>query len=254
MCAWFSWESWLTLNKWCWRSLRTGCRSCAGCCRTGWGGLQLPRNRRKTWWASCSLWPSVSSQAKSSRPGFWIFSAVAPELGECPIPDDLRADLRWWLTFLPYYNGVSVIPEIIWSDPDEMFACNACLTGTGVVSGPIFSHRIPSVYSSTWDTHWQTGNVDPDCGPEGLGEVPLRQEGHYAVRQPERCCGYSNWQSQGHMLACESWCFTGKVEVPNQSAAYQGRVRKIDSLICCPTGSWVPSTGRNYSPGPWAYS
>ena len=59
------------------------------------------------------------------------FLRSCPELGECPVPDDLRADLRWWLTFLPHYNGVSVIPEVDWSDPDATFACDACLSGAG---------------------------------------------------------------------------------------------------------------------------
>ena len=98
------------------------------------------------------------------------------------MPDDLRADLRWWLTFLPHYHGVSVIPEVDWSDPDAMFACDACLSGAGVVvSGSVFPHRIPSFHSRAGHAHQRTGDADTDRGPEGLGEVPFLKEGHHVV-------------------------------------------------------------------------
>ena len=32
--------------------------------------------------------------------------------------DEFRKDIRWWIEFLPLYNGVSLIPETNWSAPD----------------------------------------------------------------------------------------------------------------------------------------
>ena len=61
----------------------------------------------------CQARPNLHGQAVE-------FSPQLPELGECPMLDDLRADLEWWLTFLLHYNGVWVIPEIDWSDLDAM--------------------------------------------------------------------------------------------------------------------------------------
>ena len=73
------------------------------------------------------------------------FLRTCPELGECLIPDELRADIRWWLTFLPFYNGISVIPDRDWSDPDDIIACDACLTGAGGwYQGQYFHATFPS--------------------------------------------------------------------------------------------------------------
>ena len=124
-----------------------------GCCRTGWGGLQPPRNRHKAWWVSCSLWPSVSSQAKYSWPGCWIFSAV-PRAGG--VPHTGRS--QGWLEM------VADIPATLqWGfghpwDRLVRSGCNVCLWclshwGRGVVSGPSYPHRVPGIHSRAGDAH-----------------------------------------------------------------------------------------------------
>ena len=50
-----------------------------------------------------------------------------PHHATLPITDDKRADLEWWLHFLPKYNGISIIPSPIY-DP-HMVVTDACLTG-----------------------------------------------------------------------------------------------------------------------------
>ncbi|KAI8483411.1 hypothetical protein Bbelb_388740 [Branchiostoma belcheri] len=40
-------------------------------------------------------------------------------------------DLHWWSTFLPSYNGVSLLPQAGWSEPDAIFSSDACLSGCG---------------------------------------------------------------------------------------------------------------------------
>jgi hypothetical protein len=47
------------------------------------------------------------------------------------IDKEIHKDLYWWLTFLPSYNGVSMMMIEEWTVPDGMFACDACLLGCG---------------------------------------------------------------------------------------------------------------------------
>ena len=51
---------------------------------------------------------------------------------------EFRKDLLWWKEFLVIFNGVSIIPNHNWSDPDAVFATDACLSGCGGVSGSSF--------------------------------------------------------------------------------------------------------------------
>ena len=45
------------------------------------------------------------------------------------ITDDIRADLEWWLHFLLKYNGISIIPPIVY-DP-QIVVTDSCHTGGG---------------------------------------------------------------------------------------------------------------------------
>ncbi|KAI8514849.1 hypothetical protein Bbelb_074400 [Branchiostoma belcheri] len=47
------------------------------------------------------------------------------------IDTEFRKDLHWWSTFLPSYNGVSLLPQAGWSEPDAIFSSDACLSGCG---------------------------------------------------------------------------------------------------------------------------
>ena len=47
------------------------------------------------------------------------------------IPLEIKKELRWWLQFLPKYNGVSMMDLEEWSDPDQFCATDACLVGAG---------------------------------------------------------------------------------------------------------------------------
>ena len=44
---------------------------------------------------------------------------------------EMRHDLAWWQTFLPIYNGISVIKPADWSFADFRFTTDACLTRGG---------------------------------------------------------------------------------------------------------------------------
>ena len=54
-----------------------------------------------------------------------------PEKGQISIPDDFKLELCWWRTFLPSYNGVSLMLSEEWSRADQIFSVDYCLTGCG---------------------------------------------------------------------------------------------------------------------------
>jgi hypothetical protein len=58
---------------------------------------------------------------------------------------EFKKDLLWWKRFLRTYNGVSVIPEIIWSAPDAVLSTDSCLTGFGGWCGKeFFAGKFPA--------------------------------------------------------------------------------------------------------------
>jgi hypothetical protein len=54
-----------------------------------------------------------------------------PEKGQISIPDDFKLDLCWWRTFLPSYNGVSLMLSEEWARADQVFSVDSCLTSCG---------------------------------------------------------------------------------------------------------------------------
>ena len=53
------------------------------------------------------------------------------ERGSVELSDEAKADIKWFQRFLPEYNGVSLIPDREWSEPDVVLATDACLAGCG---------------------------------------------------------------------------------------------------------------------------
>lgn len=51
--------------------------------------------------------------------------------GDIIIDTEFRKDLFWWRSFLEEFNGVSIMQELSWSQPDGVFASDACLQGAG---------------------------------------------------------------------------------------------------------------------------
>jgi len=56
---------------------------------------------------------------------------VNSEINSHIIPSHVKQDLNWWKTFLPLYNGISVISTETWSTPDDIFSSDACLSCCG---------------------------------------------------------------------------------------------------------------------------
>ena len=59
---------------------------------------------------------------------------------EVMITSEMKKDLAWWDLFLCDYNGISCIPDNIWSRPDEIFSSDSCLSGCGACSLTHFFH------------------------------------------------------------------------------------------------------------------
>ena len=57
-----------------------------------------------------------------------------------PIPEEVRLDIQWWLEFAPRFNGVSLMLESEWSEPDQVLSSDSCLTGGGAVSSTGYLH------------------------------------------------------------------------------------------------------------------
>ena len=69
------------------------------------------------------------------------FLREMPKKGKVRISIEFKDDIRWWLRFLPYFNGVSLISSEPWSKPDEVIASDSCLVGCGATCGDEFFHK-----------------------------------------------------------------------------------------------------------------
>jgi len=65
------------------------------------------------------------------------------------VSDEFLKDVHWWSKFVVQYNGVSMMPMVDWSDPDEILASDACLVGAGGwFNGKYFHCEFPDFIQS----------------------------------------------------------------------------------------------------------
>ena len=76
--------------------------------------------------------------AKCVRPGRIFISrmlSLLRSMDNCTnhvfITEEFKKDIIWWLTYLPQFNGISMIPDTNFTAPDAVFSCDACITGCG---------------------------------------------------------------------------------------------------------------------------
>lgn len=90
--------------------------------------------------------------SKCVRPGRVFISRLLNQLSrmhhldQCDIPQEVRADLRWWYTFLPKFNGVSVLRCVDTGVPgiEIMSDCNLKACG-GWHKGEYFHCKFPQI-------------------------------------------------------------------------------------------------------------
>ena len=68
------------------------------------------------------------------------FLRQIPDKGTHKIPRDTLLDIKWWREFFPLFNGVSLMLNNDWSQPDEVLASDSCLTGGGAHINNQFMH------------------------------------------------------------------------------------------------------------------
>ena len=67
------------------------------------------------------------------------------------IGPEIKADLEWWIEMLPHYNGVNMIVNEKWSDPDQFVESDACLSGSGAIcpsQRQFFQRKFPEFITS----------------------------------------------------------------------------------------------------------
>ena len=57
------------------------------------------------------------------------------------VPCEVKKDLFWWNRFLDVYNGISIMLYDDWSNPDEVFSTDACLSGIGGFFDGAYFHK-----------------------------------------------------------------------------------------------------------------
>ena len=70
----------------------------------------------------------------------WLRECYGLSSVQFEIPEAVNKDLVWWHTFLPLYNGVSLMDYGEWWSADSLFSCDACLTGCGGFFNDSFFH------------------------------------------------------------------------------------------------------------------
>ncbi len=95
-----------------------------------------------------SLIGKLQFVAKCVKPGRLFISRMLAALsaikgrGLFNVGSELKKDLLWWQRFLDTYNGVSLIGDQHWSQPDSVFATDACPGGAGGFCDGEFFHSV----------------------------------------------------------------------------------------------------------------
>ena len=72
------------------------------------------------------------------------FLRILPKSGKKPVPKAVKDDVTWWCTFAEHYNGMSLMLEVEWKQPDWMMSSDSCLKGGGAFSqGEYFHWEFP---------------------------------------------------------------------------------------------------------------
>ena len=70
------------------------------------------------------------------KPGRVYFSRILNFLRDMKgdrgwIPEGVRKDISWWVQFTNQFNGVSLMMDLKWGEPDDTFSSDSCLRGCG---------------------------------------------------------------------------------------------------------------------------
>ncbi len=92
------------------------------------------------------------------------------------LPVYIRKDFLWWDTFLPLYNGISMMALVDWSEPDSILATDATLNGCGAVFGRIFPCVVSRIYSEKTSVYTSIRNAVYSVSLENVEQGTERSE------------------------------------------------------------------------------
>ena len=96
-----------------------------------------------------SLLGKLNFVAACVRPGRvllkWLKQLYKENTKSHPIPLYVKKDIIWWYSFLPLYNGVSMMLYEQWCSPDSVFSCDSSLQACGGFwNGRYFHTKFPA--------------------------------------------------------------------------------------------------------------
>ena len=181
-----------------------------------------------------SLVGVLSFCATCVREGRLFFSRILnflktlPKLGRKTIPNSVKLDVQWWSRFMTEYNGVTVIPSEVWTQPDEIFSSDACLTGGGAWTSTEYMHFVfPDsilktgkyinqfeLYSvlialRTWKEQFENKNILIYCDNEPT--VQILQSGRTACDFSQCCLREIRFHSAKHNFRLRAVHLAGEI-------------------------------------------
>jgi hypothetical protein len=97
-----------------------------------------------------SLIGSLNFCASCIREGRLFFSRILNFLRgmshteRVPLSQNVKDDIKWWLKFMPTFNGTYFMTNDNWEKPDAVLSTDACLTGAGgYMQGYFFHTKFP---------------------------------------------------------------------------------------------------------------
>ena len=94
-----------------------------------------------------SLIGKLNFVASCIKPGRIFISRILNLLREfdsdeqvLDLTDEFKKDIYWWSEFLLIFNGISILNLEEWTEPDQFFSCDACLSGCGGINSSQYFH------------------------------------------------------------------------------------------------------------------
>lgn len=75
------------------------------------------------------------------------FMKTMRDRGFHEVPQDVRKDIDWWIRFVEQFNGVSCIPDELWSRPGLVFSSDASLVAAGAWAPATEEHNINEYFT-----------------------------------------------------------------------------------------------------------
>ena len=130
-----------------------------------------------------------------------------------PVSADMKADIAWWLDFLPIFNGTSLIKPIHWEFDDLQFTTDASLHAGGATClNECFTREFPedivrsAGHITALELLFTTIVYNYCCSCQVLGSQAFPPQIPCVMRQRSSCYRCQLWFFEGSLHAT---LFTG---------------------------------------------